>query len=91
MLEPVAKPLILGILRVVKQSLMKERRNQTMATSSFNKIFVVSSPEGIKKLEEVMSSEPEPIKRNPNLAEEKKRTEDLVNQWLSSWEHSSDE
>lgn len=55
-----------------------------MATSSFNKIVMVTSQEGIEKLEEVMNSEPEPILGQPRTTKEKSEEEKLVREWLSS-------
>ena len=56
-----------------------------MATSTFERKIEISSPDALKKLAEVMASEPsnQTISQSPYGAVERERSEDLLKQWLS--------
>lgn len=62
-----------------------------MATTSFERVFEITNPEGIRLLEEMENSGPEEPKRsNRQSLEERMQTEILVEEWLSSLENSSE-
>lgn len=60
-----------------------------MATSTFERKIEITSPDALKKLVEVMTSEPsgEPISEHPFGSAEREGSKDLLKQWLSRSKH----
>lgn len=56
-----------------------------MATSTFERKIEITSPDAVKRLTEVMTSNPpkQPISQHPYGMAERERSEDILKQWLS--------
>lgn len=62
-----------------------------MSTNTFDREIIITSPEGIKKLEEMMNAEPEElIPLHTYGTEERKHAEELVKLWASRLKRSSE-
>ena len=60
-----------------------------MATSTFERKIEISSPDALRRLAEIMTSEPpkEPLSEHPYGEAERERSEDLLEKWLSRSNH----
>ena len=60
-----------------------------MATNTFERKIEITSPEGIKRLADMVAEEPskEPISQQPYGTAERKRSEELLKQWLYRSKH----
>ena len=60
-----------------------------MATSTFERKIEITSPDALKRLAELMTSEPpkQPLSMHPYGTAERERSEDLLKQWLSRSKH----
>ena len=56
-----------------------------MATSTFDRKLEITSPESIQKLIDIMNSEPpvKPLSEHPFSEEDRKRSDELLKQYLS--------
>lgn len=71
--------------RHTKENHPKGRRMNDMATATFDRTFVINNPESKQKLIKIMdSSDPvKPVSANPFSEKERKRSEDVLKQFLS--------
>ena len=60
-----------------------------MATSTFERKIEITSPDALKRLAEIITSDPpkQPISQHPFGAAERERSEDLLKLWLSRSKH----